>query len=760
MTGAKLPKESNSQRIGRYAVKAFENLCPIDWPTTKIDGDSDVGFDMQIQVVNKGKHEGIFRAQIKGCERKKQDGSNQRLSANGKFFSQELKITTLNFYLIAGDPVMLIFVDLTVDPSPGKCKVYYLWLNDELNNLLDGHDSLNHLEKKTHTFRIPVVNVLDNILDVLPYLSKQKEKRIALESFHKIIGGEGKEPTTTVIQLGRKFASSPAALDSVLTDTDSPWPEAPTDSVAGKLHAVSNCLADNNADSAKFKLDEIEKQIKKANNHEKAEYDFQKARLYALIGNHSEALHLFEEAYVKAPEIRKYHLGLIAEKLVYSYNDENLVKQVLGEINDRSGPEYARLKVKLHAILHDFDSAIDILNQEDNQDVFVVRAVVFFLQEDYEHCARYCEEYLLQDGIKSRQRLSLLIFRAHSLFNLGAKNSIDHYSGEVISLSELPDLDVKYLRKSWEDIQQGWVLAEQLGYPADVVSFLDISCNLSVYFNEENDFYPHLKHLAKIRPYVSYIQNTLLEYASNIEDMDVVLEQLDKLPNKSSTIVHRILCFYRLSRKNDVVQTANEHIKDIYKDKPNNLDVALAVAAECAHELLRTKERDQFLALLADLPNGKAMRAVYDFVSSIHNNVLNIPEAIEKLWNTYEEGEKDKQILTHLFDYLDITEDVGAERAIAVSADLVNQGQLTEKETARLCQALSQKEQWKDVVSTAAEALYRFSKSTRLKAVKAMGLDELGRTPEALKILEEAINESQYDSYAFEFYARLAARCG
>lgn len=760
MTERILPEESKSQEIGHYAVIAFNSLYPVDWHSTPTEGDSDAGLDMQIQIVNRNRYKGIFHAQIKGSKQRSKDGSNKKLSAEKQFFSQELAISTLNYYLRVANPVMLVFVDLTVDPDPRKCNAYYLWLHDELDNLRDDHKSLDHIEKESHTFRIPITNVLDKTLDVMPYLTVQYEKRHALESLYSSISTQGKEPIATVGQLGSKFASSPIALDSVLAETNNPWLEAPPDSVAGKLHVVSNYLSVNNADLATSELDIIKERIHEASDHEQAEYCFQKARLAALIGNHREAIPLYEEAHSKVPDVIKYHISLIEEKLLDRYDEEEFVRQILNEIHENTGPEFSRIKVKLYAFLQDFDRAKDVLEQEADKEVFVVRALFYFLKGDYEHCAQYCEESLLRNELTKRQQLSLLMFRARALFNIGGGNTIEQYPGEVIPFSGLPCMDAEHLGKSWGDLKQAWALAGQLGYPADIEYVLDVSCILSVYFNEKNYFYTHLKYLAKIRPHAPYIQETLLKYALNLDDLDVVQEQLNKVPEEPSTIVHKILSFYRLSRKNLVVQTAAAHIEDIYEAKSDNLDIALAVAAECADDLIRTEERNRFLEYLAALPNGKSMLAVYEFITTVNKNLLSIPEALEKLWKAYGDGEKDKQILAQLFDHLDIAEEIGAERAIAVATDIVAQRQLTEKETVRLCQALSRKARWEDVVSTATEALRRFDKSIRLRAIRAMGLDELGHTPEALELLEETIDESQYDPYAFELYAQIAARCG
>ena len=68
---AKLPKESESQEIGHFAVIGFNYCHPTSWRTTKTDGDADAGLDMQVQIVDLGHYTNVFNAQIKGSTQKK-----------------------------------------------------------------------------------------------------------------------------------------------------------------------------------------------------------------------------------------------------------------------------------------------------------------------------------------------------------------------------------------------------------------------------------------------------------------------------------------------------------------------------------------------------------------------------------------------------------------------------------------------------------------------------------------------------------------
>ncbi len=124
-----LPKESESQEIGHLACSAFDAAKPTNWRPKDLEGDDDVGLDKQVQLVEGNKYIALFQVQVKGCRRSK-GGFNSKLSKDGTFFSESLKISTLNYYARIETPVMLAFADLTADPEPRNCPVYYQWIDE------------------------------------------------------------------------------------------------------------------------------------------------------------------------------------------------------------------------------------------------------------------------------------------------------------------------------------------------------------------------------------------------------------------------------------------------------------------------------------------------------------------------------------------------------------------------------------------------------------------------------------------------------
>jgi len=150
------PQESNSQNIGRRAVKLFSKIIPANWIEKELDGDSDYGLDFMIQYkdnqTNFVKYK--FNVQLKGTE-------------NGDKISEDeikiqVKTSTLNYYKNM-ELVLFVICDL----NKGEC--YY----EYIHNILVELDLDKNQEK--HTLKIPKKNILNSDFEIGAILEKWAE---------------------------------------------------------------------------------------------------------------------------------------------------------------------------------------------------------------------------------------------------------------------------------------------------------------------------------------------------------------------------------------------------------------------------------------------------------------------------------------------------------------------------------------------------------------------------------------------------------
>jgi len=756
MAKERLPQESSSQQVGQHAVLAFERWYPRNWRIQRTDGDSDVGLDYSVQVVGENKYHHLFHAQVKGSRQKGKDGSNKRLSRDRKFYSQELKISTLNYYVKSDTDVMLVFVDLTQAENPRECKVYYAWLDEELERLLAGHDNLNHIKKATHSIRIPVTNVLDDSVDVLSRLQGRVGKRRALEGLYGRVAEHTLEPVDAINKLGSRL-SNRTTLSSVLEESDNPWIDAPKGSFAGGLHKISDALKVNDAEAARRELEKLEAGVEEAPKHEKADYYYQRGRLKSLMGDGKLALADYHKAQ-KTHSAKKYELMYLETKLNHNLDDKGVCQNIVSKAEGRTGVEYIRLQAKAFAFMKD-NRALTILSGLEEKEVIVAKALAHLLLGQFKKCKKVCDKAISKVELKVETKLTMHIFRARSLFNLGFGKKGPR-ANEIVPFAGLPSMDDKILRACWDDVVDAWDIGRKLGYPSDLAYMIDMSGILGAYFREIDRIYSHITRFAEIRPGYREVQEGLLGIAIHKHDYKTWRKQLGKTGESADKIVAEIFLEYSEKHRKRVVDLTLENIVQLRESQPMNFDAVLLCAAECANELALCEEKDTILGEVAALPNSKDVLAAYKFYEKLSRSQLERGDAVAELYSYFEEGCEDKQILVQLLQHLDSTNEEDCRKIIRVADVAVKERRLSWDETLKVTQAYAMGKKWGDVLKISEEALNRFGREPRLVAMKAVALDAMGNTPEALGLLEAASPETMEDAYALEVYANIFARCG
>lgn len=751
-----LPQEGDSQEIGHFACFALEATHPTNWRITNLEGDDDVGLDKQVQLLEGNKYIGFFHIQVKGC-RQTANGVNRKLSKDGTFFSEPLKISTLNYYSRIELPVMLAFADLTVDPEPRNCPVYYQWIDKEIDKLLAGHNNLDYLGKKTHTIRIPIENKINKDLDVIPYLNKRILEKKALKEIIGIVEEKYSEVEPVLSQLGSRLSTG-CTLEAVLHAPEKLWSTAPEGSFAHGLNKVATYLETNRGNVASKELDSLKSRLKKASQHEKAEYYYLKTKLITLIGDYKKALNMHQKAHQLMPKEKKYHLAFVEAQANINYRKPKVCKKLIKEIDGKEGIEYKRLRAKLLALSGQAQEGIDLLYKEKEKEVIIVIALIHLLAGNYSKCRDACNKGLKRKSLSIKARLILLCMRARILFIEGMGR--DFKGGEIIKFCGIAGMDIKILKKCWSDTLEAWEIASNLGYPVDVDYIVDISSVLSTYFAKTDLILYHLKELTKIRTANREAQEALFIMALNLDDKDVVKEQIKRLPSNPTKIAGEIMFYYQQGERGRALAIILDNIEKLEKAKGENYDTILLIGAECANEQLKSEELSLLLSKIKSLPNSNDIQACYRFYEAINQNPLDKKEAVNELYHAFESGCKDKQIQAQLLMHLDIHEKSDANKILKVVAETIKERHLLEREIIRVCEARITLEQWEEAISLLDSAYERFGETNVFLTLRALVLDASGDTPNALKILDKIIESGNFEPRIAEITAQIAGRCG
>jgi hypothetical protein len=144
-----LPKRTDAQRIGVSAADLLNSVFTKFCRVIPVPQDRDMGIDFICELMQGEYPTGkLFNVQCKGteeCERK------------GDSIGVDIRVTTLNYWLLQPNPTFLVVVDLQT------CSFYWSFPKDFLSSL-----NKNWQEQKTVSIPVPLQNRFERDVDALP----------------------------------------------------------------------------------------------------------------------------------------------------------------------------------------------------------------------------------------------------------------------------------------------------------------------------------------------------------------------------------------------------------------------------------------------------------------------------------------------------------------------------------------------------------------------------------------------------------------
>jgi tetratricopeptide (TPR) repeat protein len=310
-----LPIQSESQKIGTLAARAFQRDLSDDWIDSGSD-QNDFGWDYWISIRNSSTRNvgPDFFVQLKGT------GCPGWVSDTA-FLSQELSVSAVNYLLQRSCPVLLAVCDVEDPTRP----IYWAWLEDALEASADDWHN-----QKSVTLRIPKENRFvpsrSRIeAEALSWHADQKIRRALAEAAaiavpHATDGDECEVAAPYRAKQRALVAFAKADLIDVGPDGTDPTPvSAEERDIRTKLREAKTLIDSCSHKAAAAKLAEIEADLIAAtvSAHTRALFLNRKGVLHLRELQYASALDLFKEAVALAPDIARYQLNLItADTLV------------------------------------------------------------------------------------------------------------------------------------------------------------------------------------------------------------------------------------------------------------------------------------------------------------------------------------------------------------------------------------------------------------------------------------------------------------
>lgn len=753
-----LPKESDSQRIGRMASKCFEANAPNSWAPKPIDGDSDFGYDYQIQIIDGGLAKDVFRMQLKGTE-------SPSLIENGNTYCVTIKVSTANYYARAIEPVLLVLCDLSVDPSsPKNCPLYYLWIHDELRRLREGKTPDG---QQRITLHIPKANKLDEATDLSVSIEQHRMLSRIGHRLDTIVGGD--DPTLGPLAraeiatkiIGNLDSKSAGLLDALAEDDKTSWVEAKPGSLQWYLRESMNALQSGKSNDCQQALDEAAKLLDSAKPLEKADYWNAMGRLHTFNLNEVNAREAFALACSLSSDAPR-HLIPWAEselRIRFQVGKKSDFTDVIERLHTNK-PSIIGMRARLTAAEGRFEDALAITESIEGLERHIARVITFSMMGRWDDTLAECEQGLAQLPLRATAKLLFLILRARAKYS----KAIGPINFEEKEETYLPapgpsGTNVTLLRAAWTDILEALTLLRATGWPANVELLSDMWSSTATMLGLQDEAIPLMAEAARARPSLKVLQAGLESMAAQAGKFDLALEANLRQPDSPRSLQQRIATLHAVKRHQECVKLLEEKW-DIVADDTIPFGFALLQGIHSAEIIIQPALEMRWKKELENRPPLAGHAALFKYFETKLKKPLEKDGALETLIEQYKGLGHPTIIAKHLLSELDTADTEQAALYLEIANTVREETMLDLDDLSQLAQALASLEKWDDLLKLSNEGLRQFEGNDRLLAIGAIAMDKLGRTAEAHELLKTLVEKPHADALALNIYIQIASRCG
>jgi tetratricopeptide (TPR) repeat protein len=750
-----LPQDSDGQRLGRLADKALHANHPDAWMLHPLSGDDDVGYDFQVQVISGSRVTDVFRAQLKGV-------IEPSLNAERTHYSVTLKLSTVNYYARATEPVLLVLCDLGSAPKAKDCRLYYCWIHDELERI---RGTQIKPDQKTVTFHIPAINRLDDATDLSEDLARFRAVAQVGEGIAGLLKETGlsvPERTVAITRVVPNLARRSSALMTALVDEgQTSWVQAPEGSLPWSFQQADAALRVGDRIRCRAVLENAQSALVDSKVTEQADFWHLRGRLASLEADDIGA----NAAFAKALELNPHHT-----KHQESWGESELhLRWQDGSSPDFSGlrdqltseqPAIQALKARLTAAEGHLDDALRVAEAIKGIDGDVAQAIVLSLQYRWHDVISICTQSLAAAGIAGdRAALPLLTLRARAHFFLALH--IDSLGdGDIeVSISGPPDADTTMLHSAWDDVTSVVPMLRAQGWPPRVEGIADLWANTAVMLGLHESVLPVMEEASDAQPGSQSLQAGTELVAFHAANFSVALKANARMADTDKSLLRRVTLLHLADRHGDCVALMAS-LPDANTSDPYDRVRALSSAILSAERLARSDLATDWRLALEGTPEAAPALALDRYRDAVVAAPLVKDHALTQLIADYEKLDRPIMIARILLYELDGTRRDHAETLLLLAERLKQVQFLDVRETLAICQALSTLRQWNEVLILTDAAAARFTDQDRLHAVGALALDRLGRSAEARDRLRALIVKPNPDSLALNTYISLATVSG
>ncbi|WP_348727766.1 DUF4365 domain-containing protein [Rheinheimera texasensis] len=742
-----LPTESSSQEIGRLAERSLLSQIPVSWIHTPASGDTDFGIDYLMQIKNTNDEVSFnFYLQLKGT-------MNPVYSADKKFITVDIKLSTIMYYRATEPAVILAMVDLKDHGGAWyKCPIYYLILEDAFFLELAGKEGQN-----TVSVKIPTNNLVTSTLDLFGYFQNRFTEQLAVSGLKKQLSDINMPLTPAIDMITRGLEQKPIYLDSMANPIDAPWVHSPEGSNAAALENSWNLLSSNKIVLADHALSLISQQLSGLTSNECAEYHFQMARLLSYQGNQDGAKTHYLHAH-QACERQRYKLAYL-ESLFD--NEEELPPEILQYIIDASDTQSYQscfLKAKCMALLGQVDDALTLMETQYSERI-AGRLVILCVGE----------RFLDADALLAKaDQLSFHNIHDEYIFHVVAARRLYfvHFAEDtsemlLVPVHGLATYNASKMNRAMTHISRAWALSLELPHLPNIDQLITVSLPVCGYFDRLSELAQHIEPFYRERSKDQALTRNysrVLWHLNRFADVINVIQRL--IAPDGFDLYLLIISTYMMGRKKDALKllmSSEDKLFDL--SNPSALS-AVAMGVQWASELLEHKVARRYSALLESSEEGRTCLAILECEKLCKDNPAQRKEHLLHLHNVYCSTGKPLPIAQCLLENLDAQDEESANIIISLSDFILLHKELSPEHYLTRAHSFLTTKDWESAEGIATKKVGTGDNGITWSLILAASLKAQGRLGESLSVLKKDLELVQLSSEALQFYIEISMSLG
>jgi len=742
-----LPKEGDSQRIGRLAKKALVNHMPHNWIEKEQDGDTDFGIDYLIQLKNPNDQvEFSFYLQLKGTTSPKYNAAHTSIS-------YDFKTTTLEYYHRQEPLVMVAVVDIRDEQKFYECPIYYFWLDEKWFE----ENAQRLKSQQTISISIPITNILDQNLDIYGFYANRYKEKLAFAELKRGLSELERPIVETIGLIAKTIDEKPVFLQSIELKNEAPWIDNPKGEIPTDLKICSDYLSNNRIQATKEILNKLDAIKDNFNDHELAEFYYQKGNLLSYEGFFDEAETQFKLAQEKDTKNR-YRLAYLESKFkLDSMPSQDELEELANMLGNDSFTECA-LKAKTLAMLKRPIEALELLKQYYPTEI-MIQMVICTIGVLYEELDKIIEENIGYDFEDDRKNYIFNALAARRYFH---KSSNDvGICGEILPIEGRPDYDLEGMKQAFSFLQKAWIEAKKLGYPADITTLIDISPLIYGYFNKLEELTCYFDEILSERTSHSEIIRIYVLILFNCGQYQKVIDLLERLESLDAVECGmHILSYNHLNKSRQCLSLIEKYESILLNSSRENIPAIFCIGAEIADAMFNKDLAIRYEEIVKSFPDGEAFIAIQDFVKKSNEDRSRHKEFIQDLYQKYIDLGKPLVIAEQLIRYLDPRESMAANQLIELAEIVLERRELSKNRYLDLAQAFITTERWADAEKLAIKNIAKGVAVSKWKLVQAAALQNQGKVGVAYKTFEEVIKSEDIGKQEKDFFINLSLSLG